>query len=63
MSYRFTLSKRKDPGNPEFDLCDVDVRIDVEELSLDEVIDGFMNFLRACGYQEETIKKYLGEDE
>lgn len=54
--YKFI--KTKDSGN-EYDVKDVCVRVDYDDITLDELLDAFKAFLLACGFSFE-ITEHIG---
>lgn len=54
------LTKENDPDN-EFDLTDIKMVVNEAEY-LDNLIDGFRRFLKACSFAEKSINEYLGDE-
>jgi hypothetical protein len=58
----FKMIKTPDPGCKFHNML-VHLSIDNNELDMTEMVQMFRDFLRACGYHEDTISEYLGEPE
>lgn len=53
MSYKFI--KTKDPDN-EFDKTNVIIEIPDEDVVLDDIVEAFVEFLKACTYSIEDLE-------
>jgi hypothetical protein len=54
----YTFIKRKDPEN-RFDCTDVKIR--VESPSLNDVLEAFEEFLKACGFHQSGTLDFVEE--
>lgn len=45
--YKFI--KVRDPNN-EFDICDIEIKIDSSSVTLTELVEVFEDFLKSCSY-------------